>query len=59
MVLPTGSEDEMDTDKAKMRMPKFEGKLSLDRPEKKVHKQEKIKKDDFDIPFREGDDFDI
>jgi hypothetical protein len=31
MVLPTGSEDEMDVDTSKMKMPKFEGKIGLDR----------------------------
>ena len=121
MVLPTGAEDEMDIDKSKMRMPKFEGKIGLDRkkpeepkaeetkveepkeeeskaedtkteepkieeskvedrakePEKSERKvvfrkrteyktahveapaKSENKKDDFDIPFNSGDDFDI
>ncbi|WP_029230991.1 hypothetical protein [Butyrivibrio sp. VCB2006] len=94
MVLPTGAEDEMDIDKSKMRMPKFEGKISLDRkqtekkeePEKPdvseqpleeknerkvvfkkksdyktahVHVEKEKEKDEFDLPFKSGDDFDI
>ncbi|ADL33953.1 hypothetical protein bpr_I1214 [Butyrivibrio proteoclasticus B316] len=89
MVLPTGSEDEMDVDASKMKMPKFEGKIGLDRkssehkitvkPEIKTepeHKERKVvfrkrteyktahvekenKKDDFDLPFKNGDDFDL
>ncbi len=113
MILPTGAEDEMDIDKSKMRMPKFEGKIGLDRKkteepkveepkveepnveeskveepkaeepqkeetkkikdsERKVvfrkrteyrtaHVEEPVqnKKDDFDIPYSSGDDFDI
>lgn len=126
MVLPTGSEDEMDVDASKMKMPKFEGKIGLDRkssehkitvkPENKTepgqiitvkpdnkpagkkdetplesehisaqnaksrleseHKERKVvfrkrteyktahvekenKKDDFDLPFKNGDDFDL
>ncbi len=126
MVLPTGSEDEMDVDTSKMKMPKFEGKIGLDRkssehkinvkPENKTepgqiitvkpdnkpagkkdetplesehisaqnaksrlereHKERKVvfrkrteyktahvekenKKDDFDLPFKNGDDFDL
>ncbi|SFB69258.1 hypothetical protein [Butyrivibrio sp. YAB3001] len=54
MVLPVGSEDEMDIERPKMKMPEFEGMIALDRKEKV-----KPKKDDFDIPFKEGDDFDI
>lgn len=55
MVLPEGAEEEMDVEKSKMKMPKFEGKLSLNRPVKKAE----VKKDDFDIAFKPGDDFDI
>lgn len=61
MVLPTGSEDEMDVDlsRTRMRMPSFEGKISLNRPGQKKAEAPAIKKDDFDIEFTPGDDFDI
>ena len=58
MVLPIGAEDEMDVDLSRMKMPEFEGKISLDR--KDVKKEDnKVKKDDFDLPFVPGDEFDI
>ena len=93
MILPTGAEEEMDVDKTKMRMSKFEGKIGLDRKKSEEPKKEEIKKekhekveqserkvvfrkrteyrtahveepvqnkkDDFDIPYSSGDDFDI
>ena len=77
MVLPAGSEDEMDVSASKMKMPKFDGKISLERKEKPIERPiekpiespiEKPKKknagassrkDDFDIAFTPGDDFDI
>ena len=89
MVLPTGAEDEMDVDTSRMKMPKFEGKIGLDRktsehkitvkPENKpesenkerkvvfrkrteyktAHVEKENKKDDFDLPFNSGDDFDL
>ncbi len=64
MVLPTGSEDEMDVDTSRMKMPQFKGKISLDRKEKAAKKEyvpqkKSKKKDDFDIPFKAGDDFDL
>ena len=76
MVLPAGSEDEMDIEKSKMKMPKFEGKIAVGRklvsddfdkekmrmPKKEIkraHPLNEKNKDDFDLPFKEGDDFDI
>ncbi len=74
MVLPTGSEDEMDVDTSRMRMPKFEGTIALDRKGASNKKENKVvfrkrtdyktahverAKDDFDLPLKEGDDFDI
>ena len=86
MVLPTGSEEEMDIDKSKMKMPKFEGKIAVNKrrvaddfdkekirlPKEEIKKARPHKtrpesrpeprlnkKDDFDLPFKEGDDFDI
>ncbi|MBE5841622.1 MAG: hypothetical protein E7304_09465 [Butyrivibrio sp.] len=44
------------------RMPKFEGTISLDRKDKRKEKEIEKKvapKDDFDVPFEPGDDFDI
>ena len=82
MVLPEGSEDEMDTSQSRMKMPEFKGTIALDR--KKPVKEEPVaaaepenkepekterpepskkaaptRKDDFDIAFKPGDDFDI
>ncbi len=61
MVLPEGAEEEMDVSRSKMRMPKFKGTIALDRPHKETAKPpvEPEKKDDFDIAFTPGDDFDI
>ena len=65
MVLPAGSEDEMDVSVSKMKMPKFEGTIALDRKSRPIEKNKKknavesSKKDDFDIAFTPGDDFDI
>lgn len=65
MVLPKGAEDEMDVSASKMKMPKFDGTIALSRKEKMLDKPKKknaqvsTKKDDFDIAFTPGDDFDI
>lgn len=90
MVLPMGSEDEMDIEKSNMKMPEFKGKIALnsgrvkddfDKDKMKMSKEEikrahptkhidrnklknkvrpeEIKRDDFDLPYKEGDDFDI
>lgn len=65
MVLPQGAEDEMDVSASKMKMPKFDGTIALSRKEKMLDKPKKknaqvsTKKDDFDIAFTPGDDFDI
>ncbi len=65
MVLPEGSEEEMDISASRMKMPAFEGKISLERKEKPIEKTKKkiekapAKKDDFDIAFTPGDDFDF
>ncbi len=75
MVLPTGSEEEMDIDKSKMRMPKLEGTIGLNRKNNEPKKTERQvvfrkrteyktahverEKDDFDLPLKSGDDFDI
>ncbi|MBQ3798030.1 MAG: hypothetical protein II842_17435 [Butyrivibrio sp.] len=64
MVLPEGAEDEMDITKSKMKMPKFKGTIALDRNPKddkkdKAPVKETPKKDDFDIEFTPGDDFDF
>ena len=56
MVLPMETEADLkERDEApRMKMPKFEGTISLDR--KAI---EQALKDDFDIPFQPGDDFDF
>jgi hypothetical protein len=58
MVLPMGSEDEMDVEKSNIRMPEFRGKIGLARKNKPVE-QPAVPKDDFDIPMKQGDDFDL
>ena len=56
MVLPMETEADLgERDEApRMKMPKFEGTISIDRKE-----IEQALKDDFDIPFKPGDDFDF
>lgn len=58
MVLPMGSEDEMDVDTSRIRMPEFKGKIGLARKNKPVELPPEPK-DDFDIPMNPGDDFDL
>ena len=56
MVLPMETEADLEvrTETPRMKMPKFEGTISLDRKE-----INEALKDDFDIPFTPGDDFDF
>ena len=56
MVLPMETEADLgERDEApRMKMPKFEGTISIDRKE-----IEQALKDDFDIPLKPGDDFDF
>ncbi|MCR5558002.1 MAG: hypothetical protein K6F75_10635 [Butyrivibrio sp.] len=68
MVLPEGAEDEMDTAKSKMKMPEYKGTIALDKKKPEIQKEKPVekpkkavssRKDDFDLPLRPGDDFDI
>ncbi len=56
MVLPQETEADLEerTEAPRMKMPKFEGTISIDRKE-----INEALKDDFDIPFTPGDDFDF
>ena len=66
MVLPEDDDDGTPNEAPKMKMPEFKGKIALERNgEKRDIRRKKqppktiSRKDDFDIAFKPGDDFDI